>query len=117
MDTSRVSEAGSTRPGGGRRRHRTARVLAGAAVAVAGLAGSFATAEPASAAPPPDCVRAYSWFDSLFQYVGIDNHCGSTQRVKVVVSGGPDSRCYVISPGGHVEHTILWGSWDTNVRC
>jgi hypothetical protein len=111
MPTSRVSEPGSTQ------RRRKARVLSGAAVATAGLLGSFVAAEPASAEPTPWCVHEYSWFDSLFQYVGIDNTCSSTQRVKVVVSGGPDSRCYSIPRGGHVEHQILWGSWDGNVRC
>jgi hypothetical protein len=117
MSTTPVTGAGSTRPEGRPGRRRRARALAGAGVAVAGLLGTFVAADPASAAPPPSCVRAYSWFDSLFQYVGIDNNCSSTQRVKVVVSGGPDSRCYSIPRGGHVEHQIIWGSWDKNVRC
>jgi hypothetical protein len=117
MSTSPASPDAPTRPGGRPRGRRTARALVGAAVAVAGLAGTFAAADPASAAPTPWCVHEYSWFDSLFQYVGIENHCSSTQRVKVIVSGGPDSGCYTIRPGGYVEHTIVWGSWDENVTC
>lgn len=124
MHTHRHTTDGSARPITAATTPRPrARLLAGAAVALAGLLGSIgaASAAPeatqAPAAAPPSCVDSYSWFGTVFQYVGIDNNCGSTQRVKVVVSGGPDSRCYSIAPGGHVEHLIPWGDWDTNVRC
>ena len=65
-------------------------VAAPFALATAGVAEAGGTA--------PACVVRTHWQTqhgrTVLNHTRLTNHCGRAMRVRVIASGGPDSRCY-----------------------
>lgn len=105
-------------------RKRNARRRLAAAVLALGLAAgtNFVSAPTAAAATPaPWCVIVTRvptpWY--LVPRYQVRNHCKTAQRVKLVVSLGPDSSCYRLSVGSSFFHRVddFPSRIDGLVRC
>jgi Alpha amylase inhibitor len=87
------------------------------------LAGVLASSTPAQAAEsetgtlaaPPSCVQVYG--PPAVKSALVRNTCSTTQRVKVVINNGPDSDCYVLSPGEEELYEWWFGSYDGLRTC
>jgi hypothetical protein len=49
--------------------------------------------------------------------VHLKNGCGSTQKVKVIVSWGFDSDCYTMSNGSTKDFSFAIGTYENTVTC
>ncbi|MEV6350416.1 hypothetical protein [Actinoplanes sp. NPDC051851] len=89
----------------------------------AGIVAQLAlVAQPAFAATTaPSCVsrsisETNSEAGSLYT-VHLANGCGSTQKVKVIVSLGFDSDCYTMANGSTKDFSFGIGSYEKTVTC
>lgn len=101
-------------------------ILGMAALALGGglVAANGATA---GAAPLPDahatggtapaCVARVVDEQPDGQHVWVDNECGKTMHIKIVVSGASDTGCNTLRDGQTREWVLKLGSYDKTVVC
>lgn len=93
-----------------------------AAVTVA-VGGSLALSAPVASAAPgdtaPSCVARTVYETPAGFDVHLQNNCGGTMSVKVIVDSGGDSPCYVMSRGvsKNFIYEGIFGSYGKTVLC
>ncbi|GGZ30312.1 beta-Ig-H3/fasciclin [Streptomyces poonensis] len=92
-----------------------------AAAATVGLAvtAPTASAAPAAGGTAPACIGRYVDGDPDGFTVLLENNCGKTMRVQVVVAYAPDSSCYTLSAGASKLYTYrgITGVYDRTAVC
>jgi hypothetical protein len=96
-------------------RNRFKRVAAVASAAGLALAGVTVPASSAYADWAPTCVYVYG--PPVLQKALVENHCSTTQRVRVIVSWGPDSSCVELQPNWYFTYEWWPGSYDGLQLC
>ncbi|MEU3795797.1 beta-Ig-H3/fasciclin [Streptomyces fructofermentans] len=102
-------------------RIRTTLVRAAAVTAAVagGLALSAPTASAAVGDTAPACVKRTVYETPAGFDVFLQNTCGGTMSVKVIVDNGGDSNCYVMSAGTNKNFVYegIFGSYGKTVLC
>ena len=79
------------------------------------FAGVVLPATAAHAAWAPDCVEVFG--PPAIQSALVQNDCSTTQRVRVIISWGPDSSCVTLQSGWEFRYWWSTGSYEGVATC
>ncbi|MFE6555070.1 beta-Ig-H3/fasciclin [Streptomyces sp. NPDC057746] len=99
-------------------RKQLAVVSAAATAAIGGFIIGAPAAQAAGGTAPACITRVVNGTSDGFS-VYLDNNCGKTMRVKVVVDSGGDSPCFTMSAGSSRlwYYTGVFGQYGRTVTC
>lgn len=100
---------------------RLPRKLSVVAAMTAALGASLVSAPSAYAAggTAPACIQRNVYETSKGFDVSLQNNCGKTMRVQVVVNSGSDSTCYIAAAGASWIYVYegIFGSYSRTAVC